>query len=97
LLAAGTDILPHPWSFYGEAPLPAAVSGGRHDGRAGGCSERADAGRLGDRRFAQRPVQLVPCKGFGHPLNKPKANRGAMQQNFDWFTKYLWTSPGVTQ
>ena len=43
------------------------------------------------------PVQLVLFKGFGHPLNKPKANRAAMQQNFDWFNKYLWTNAGVTQ
>jgi dipeptidyl aminopeptidase/acylaminoacyl peptidase len=43
------------------------------------------------------PVQLVLFKGFGHPLNKPKANRGAMQQNFDWFNKYLWTNTGVTR
>jgi dipeptidyl aminopeptidase/acylaminoacyl peptidase len=42
------------------------------------------------------PVQLVLFKGFGHPLNKPKANRAAMQQNFDWFNRYLWTNPGVT-
>jgi len=43
------------------------------------------------------PVQLVLFKGFGHPLNKPKANRGAMQQNLDWFDKYLWSTTGVTQ
>jgi dipeptidyl aminopeptidase/acylaminoacyl peptidase len=43
------------------------------------------------------PVQLVLFKGFGHPLNKPKANRGAMQQNLDWFNKYLWPMTGVTQ
>jgi dipeptidyl aminopeptidase/acylaminoacyl peptidase len=43
------------------------------------------------------PVQLVLFKGFGHPLNIPKANRDAMQQNFDWFTKYLWPLPGSTQ
>lgn len=43
------------------------------------------------------PVELVLFKGFGHPLNKPKANRAAMQQNFDWFNKYLWTNTGVTQ
>jgi dipeptidyl aminopeptidase/acylaminoacyl peptidase len=43
------------------------------------------------------PVELVLFKGFGHPLTKPKANRGAMQQNFDWFTKYLWTTAGATQ
>jgi dipeptidyl aminopeptidase/acylaminoacyl peptidase len=38
------------------------------------------------------PTQLVLFKGFGHPLNKPKANRAAMQQNLDWFNKYLWSS-----
>jgi dipeptidyl aminopeptidase/acylaminoacyl peptidase len=43
------------------------------------------------------PTQLVLFKGFGHPLNKPKANRAAMQQNYDWFTKYLWpTAPTST-
>ena len=43
------------------------------------------------------PTQLVLFKGFGHGLNKPKASRAAMQQNFDWFNKYLWTTPGVTR
>jgi dipeptidyl aminopeptidase/acylaminoacyl peptidase len=40
------------------------------------------------------PVELVIFKGFGHGLTKPKANRAAMQQNLDWFNKYLW--PGAT-
>ncbi len=43
------------------------------------------------------PVQLSIFKGFGHAINKPKANRAAMQQNFDWFTRYLWNQPGGTQ
>jgi dipeptidyl aminopeptidase/acylaminoacyl peptidase len=43
------------------------------------------------------PTQLVLFKGFGHPLNKPKANRAAMHQNLEWFNKYLWPLPGVTQ
>jgi dipeptidyl aminopeptidase/acylaminoacyl peptidase len=43
------------------------------------------------------PTQLVLFKGFGHPLNKPKANRAAMQQNLEWFNKYLWPLPGATQ
>ncbi|MBA3272225.1 MAG: S9 family peptidase [Acidobacteria bacterium] len=42
------------------------------------------------------PTQLVLFKGFGHPLNKPKANRAAMQQNLDWFNKYLWPAAGST-
>lgn len=26
----------------------------------------------------------------------PKANRAAMQQNLEWFTRYLWNQPGAT-
>jgi dipeptidyl aminopeptidase/acylaminoacyl peptidase len=43
------------------------------------------------------PTQLVLFRGFGHGLNKPKASRAAMEQNFDWFNKHLWTIPGVTR
>ena len=43
------------------------------------------------------PVQLSIFKGFGHAINKPKANRAAMQQNFEWFTRYIWNQPGGTQ
>lgn len=42
------------------------------------------------------PVELVVFKGFGHALNKPKANRAAMQQNDDWFTKHLWPGSATT-
>jgi dipeptidyl aminopeptidase/acylaminoacyl peptidase len=38
------------------------------------------------------PVQLSIFKGFGHGLTKPKANRGAMQQNLEWFSKYVWAA-----
>ncbi len=43
------------------------------------------------------PVQLSIFKGFGHDLNKPKANRAAMEQNLEWFTRYLWNQPSGTQ
>jgi dipeptidyl aminopeptidase/acylaminoacyl peptidase len=42
------------------------------------------------------PVQLSIFKGFGHGLNKPKANRAAMQQNLEWFTRYIWNQPAGT-
>ena len=42
------------------------------------------------------PVQLSIFKGFGHGINKPKANRAAMQQNLDWFTRYIWNQPAGT-
>jgi dipeptidyl aminopeptidase/acylaminoacyl peptidase len=36
------------------------------------------------------PVELMIFRGFGHGLDKPKANRAAMQQNWDWFGRYVW-------
>jgi dipeptidyl aminopeptidase/acylaminoacyl peptidase len=36
------------------------------------------------------PVRLSLFKGFGHGLNKPKANRAALQQNWEFFDKYLF-------
>lgn len=38
-------------------------------------------------------TRLVVFKGFGHGLNKPKANRAAMEQNLDWFSQYVLNAP----
>lgn len=43
------------------------------------------------------PVQLSIFKGFGHGINKPKANRAAMQQNLDWFSRYIFNQPNATR
>ena len=44
------------------------------------------------------PVQLSIFKGFGHGINKPKANRAAMTQNLEWFTRYVWNqTTGTSQ
>lgn len=40
-------------------------------------------------RDQQVPAELMIFRGFGHNLDKPKANRAAMQQNWDWFNRYL--------
>ncbi|MEO6402395.1 MAG: S9 family peptidase [Vicinamibacteria bacterium] len=37
-------------------------------------------------------TRLALYKGFGHSLNKPKALRHAMQENLDWFDKYLFNA-----
>lgn len=36
------------------------------------------------------PTRLVVFKGFGHMLTSPKALRAAMEQNLEWFNRYLW-------
>jgi len=43
------------------------------------------------------PVRLSIFKGFGHGINKPKANRALMEQNWEFFGKYIWGEGAATQ
>jgi dipeptidyl aminopeptidase/acylaminoacyl peptidase len=36
------------------------------------------------------PVELVVFQGFGHGINKPKEQLGAMWQNWQWFARWIW-------
>ena len=83
-----------PMTYIKTAKAPTLIQHGDQDARVPVPNAFELYQGLRDQNVTTR---LVLFKGFGHPLNKPKANRGAMQQNFDWFNKYLWTAPGVTQ
>jgi dipeptidyl aminopeptidase/acylaminoacyl peptidase len=83
-----------PMTYIKSAKAPTLIQHGDQDARVPVPNAFELYQGLRDQRV---PTQLVLFKGFGHGLNKPKASRAAMQQNFDWFDKYLWTTPGVTQ
>ncbi len=36
------------------------------------------------------PVKLVVYKGFGHGINKPKQALAVMEQNYEWFSEWIW-------
>jgi dipeptidyl aminopeptidase/acylaminoacyl peptidase len=36
------------------------------------------------------PVKLVVYKGFGHGIDKPKQQWAVMEQNLQWFGRYIW-------
>ena len=38
-------------------------------------------------------VEMIVYKGFGHGINKPKAQRAVMQHNLGWFNHYIWNDP----
>ncbi len=42
------------------------------------------------------PVKLIVYKGFGHGLNKPKAQRAALEHNLEWFDRYLFGQSRTT-
>lgn len=36
------------------------------------------------------PVKLSVFKGFGHGIDKPKQQRAVLEQNYEWFSKWIW-------
>ena len=84
-----------PMTYIKQARTPTLIQHGEHDLRVPIPNAFQLYQGLRDQNV---PVQLAIFKGFGHGLNKPRANRGAMQQNLDWFSKYVWgQSTGTVQ
>ena len=36
------------------------------------------------------PVKMIVYKGFGHGIDKPKQHRAVLEQNYEWFTQWIW-------
>lgn len=36
------------------------------------------------------PVKLSVFKGFGHGIDKPKQQRAVLEQNYEWFSQWIW-------
>ncbi len=83
-----------PMTYIKQARTPTLIQHGEDDARVPIPNAFQLYQGLRDQNV---PVQLSIFKGFGHGLSKPKANRGAMQQNLDWFTKYVWGATPGTQ
>ncbi|ADB38720.1 S9 family peptidase [Spirosoma linguale] len=43
------------------------------------------------------PVKMVVYKGFGHGITKPKSMRQVMEENYRWFSKYIWGETFLSQ
>ena len=39
------------------------------------------------------PVKFVLFDGFGHPITKPKQLRQVTEENWDWFSHFIWGDP----
>jgi dipeptidyl aminopeptidase/acylaminoacyl peptidase len=83
-----------PMTYIKQAKTPTLIQHGDQDARVPIPNAFQLYQGLRDQNV---PVQLSIFKGFGHGLNKPKANRAAMQQNLEWFTRYIWNQPSGTQ
>ncbi len=83
-----------PMTYIKQARTPTLIQHGQDDARVPIPNAFQLYQGLRDQNV---PVQLSIFKGFGHGLTKPKANRAAMQQNLDWFSRYIWNQPVGTQ
>ena len=83
-----------PMTYIKQARTPTLIQHGKDDARVPIPNAFQLYQGLRDQNV---PVQLSIFNGFGHGLTKPKANRAAMQQNLDWFSRYIWNQPTGTQ
>jgi dipeptidyl aminopeptidase/acylaminoacyl peptidase len=82
-----------PMTYIKQAKTPTLIQHGKDDARVPIPNAFQLYQGLRDQNV---PVQLSIFNGFGHGLTRPKANRAAMQQNLDWFTRHLWNQPSGT-
>jgi dipeptidyl aminopeptidase/acylaminoacyl peptidase len=76
-----------PMSYINSAKTPTLIQHGDNDRRVPPPNAFELYKGLQDRGV---PSRLVIYKGFGHGINKPKEHLHLMQQNYDWFSKYIW-------
>ena len=76
-----------PMTYIKQAKAPTLIQHGDQDARVPVPNAFQLYQGLRDQNV---PVRLSLFKGFGHGLTKPKANRAAMEQNWEFFAKYIW-------
>jgi len=76
-----------PITYVNRAKTPTLIQQGEQDKRVPPPNSYELYQALKDRGI---PVKLVFFKGFGHGITKPKQQRALMEQNYDWFSKYIW-------
>ncbi len=76
-----------PISYIAKAKTPTLIQHGENDRRVPIPNAYELRQALEDRGV---PVKMVVYKGFGHGINKPKQQRAVMEENENWFGKYIW-------
>jgi dipeptidyl aminopeptidase/acylaminoacyl peptidase len=76
-----------PISYVNNAKTPTLIQHGELDKRVPIPNAYELQQALEDRNV---PVKMIVYKGFGHGIDKPKQQRAVMEENFDWFSKWVW-------
>lgn len=76
-----------PITYINKARTPTLIQQGENDRRVPIPNGYELRQALEDRGV---PVKMVVFKGFGHGITKPKQQRAVMEENEEWFAKYIW-------
>jgi dipeptidyl aminopeptidase/acylaminoacyl peptidase/CubicO group peptidase (beta-lactamase class C family) len=76
-----------PISYLKTAKTPTLIQHGENDKRVPIPNAYELYQALKDRGV---PTKLVVFKGFGHGIDKPKQQRALMEQNYAWFSEWIW-------
>ena len=76
-----------PISYIKQAKTPTLIQHGGNDRRVPLPNAYELYQGLKDQGVEAR---LVVYKGFGHGINKPKQARHVMEENLNWFSRYIW-------
>jgi dipeptidyl aminopeptidase/acylaminoacyl peptidase len=79
-----------PVAYIKNAKTPTLIQHGELDRRVPIANAYQLRQALEDRGVK---VEMVVYKGFGHGINKPKAQRAVMQHNLMWFNHYIFNDP----
>jgi len=76
-----------PISYINTAKTPTLIQHGENDKRVPIPNAYELYRALRDRDI---PVKMIVYKGFGHGITKPKQMRSVMEENEEWFRKWIW-------
>ena len=76
-----------PISYVKSARTPTLIQHGELDRRVPIPNAYELRQALEDRGI---PVKMIVYKGFGHGIDKPKQQRAVMEQNYEWFSQWIW-------
>ncbi len=76
-----------PISYVNSARTPTLIQHGELDRRVPIPNAYELYQALQDRGV---PARMVVYKGFGHGIDKPKEQRHLMEENYDWFSRWVW-------
>jgi dipeptidyl aminopeptidase/acylaminoacyl peptidase len=76
-----------PVTYVNKANTPVLIQHGEEDRRVPVANAYELRQALEDRKI---PVRMIVYKGMGHSIDRPKQQRAVMEQNLDWFDRWIF-------